>query len=278
MGTTNINLYARWTVNPTYRSLSIFRPGGTWFIDMNHNGAFEAGIDWTNAPNTLGRNTFDTPVAIDWNGDGTQELAIFRQGGTWFIDLNHNGAFEAGVDWTNSPNTFGRTAGDVPVAIDWDGDGTQELAIFRQGGTWFINLNHNGAFDVSIDWTNSPNTFGRTAGDTPVAIDWDGDGNQELGIFRPIIGSWFIDLNHNGAFELGADLQLGPFGKSAGDIPIAIDWDGNGAQELAVFRQGGTWFIDTNRNGTFELSADWTSSPNTFGQQTGDIPIVLRGW
>ena len=85
--------------------------------DVNHNGAFEAGVDWTNSPNTFGRSDDDVPLAIDWNGDAIQELAIFRPGGTWFIDVNHNGAFDTGVDWTNSPNTFGGTVGDMPIVI-----------------------------------------------------------------------------------------------------------------------------------------------------------------
>ena len=205
------------------RELAIFRPGGTWFIDVNHNGAYEFGVDWTNSPSTFGRNAGDVPVAVDWDGNGRQELAIFRPGGTWFIDVNHNGAYEFGVDWTNSPNTFGRNAGDVPVAIDWDGNGRQELAIFRPGGTWFIDLNHSGSYQPGLDWTNSPSTLGRTAGDIPVAIDWDGNGTQELAIFRRSTGAWYIDLNRNGAFNPGADPQLGPFGNFAGALPIAIN-------------------------------------------------------
>jgi hypothetical protein len=257
--------------------LAIFSPGGTWFIDSNHNGTFEAGIDWNNSPNTFGRTAGDVPLAIDWDGDGIQELVIFRPGGTWFIDLDHNGAFDAGVDWTNSPNTFGRTAGDVPLAIDWDGDGIHELAIFREGGTWFIDVDHNGAFDPGVDWSNSPNTFGRSDLDVPLAIDWNGDAIQELAIFRPG-GTWFIDLNHNGAFETGVDWTNSPntFGRSDDDVPLAIDWNGDAIQELAIFRPGGTWFIDLNHNGTFEASVDWTNSPNTFGRNDDDVPLVIN--
>jgi serine-aspartate repeat-containing protein C/D/E len=253
---------------------AIFSTGGTWIIDTNRNGYFDPGIDWSNSPNTFGSTIGDVPLAIDWDGDGIQEMAIFRQGGTWFIDMNHNGAFEAGVDWSNSPNTFGRTAGDVPLAIDADGDGVQELAIFRQGGTWFIDMNHNGAFEAGVDWSNSPNTFGRTAGDVPLAIDWDGDGIQELCIFRQG-GTWFIDMNHNGAFEVGVDWSNSPntFGRTAGDVPLAIDYDGDGIQELGIYRSG-TWFGDMNHNGAFEIGIDLTNSPNTFGQAS-DIPVVI---
>jgi hypothetical protein len=265
------------TFNTRSSSLVVFQPGGTWFIDTNRNGVYDTGIDWTNSPNALGRQVGDVPLTVDWDGDGRQELAIFRPGGTWFIDTNHSGVYDGPtVDWTNWPNTFGRNAGDVPLAIDWDGDSRQELAIFRPGGTWFIDSNHNGTYDPGVDWTNSPNTFGRNAGDVPLACDWNGDGRQELVIFRPG-GTWFIDLNHNGTYDPGVDLQLGLFGKSAGDIPAIIDWYGNGTPELAIFRPStATWYIDLNRDGTFTAGVDLSLAP--FGNFAGAIPLTVRGW
>ena len=221
----------------------------------------------------------DVPLAIDWNGDGRQELAVFRPGGTWFVDLNHSGTYDTGTDWTNSPSTFGRNAGDIPLAVDWDGDGREEMAIFRPGGTWFIDTNHDGAYTFGVDWTNSPNTFGRNAGDVPVAIDWDGDGRQELAIFRQG-GAWFVDLDHSGAYEPGADWTNSPnaFGRTAGDVPLAVDWNGDDIQELAIFRQGGTWFIDLDHDGNYDLEVDWTNYPNLFGRTPGDMPLAIRGW
>jgi hypothetical protein len=217
----------------------------------------------------------ETSASAAYNIIDASPLAIFRQGGTWFIDTNGNGAFDIG-DWSNSPNTFGQSAGDIPLAIDWNGDGVQELAIFRPGGTWFIDMDHNGAFDPLFDWSNSPNTFGRNAGDIPLAIDWNGDGVQDLAIFRQG-GTWFIDTNHNGAFEAGVDWSNSPntFGRNTGDVPLAMDWNEDGIQELAIFRQGGTWFIDTNHNGAFDSGVDWTNAPNTFGRNEDDLPLAV---
>ena len=95
---------------------------------------------------------------------------------------------------------------------------------------------------------------------------------DEIGVFQPG-GTWLIDTNRNGVFDPGIDLQLGPFGQQAGDVPVAIDWDGDGLQELAIFRPGGTWFIDTNRNGVFNPGIDLQLSP--FGQQAGDVPVAI---
>ena len=155
--------------------------GANWYIDTNHSGVFDAGTDSWMGP--FGPESTDKPLAVDWDGNGTQELAIFHLGGTWFIDTNRNGVYDSGTDWTNSPYTFGSQTSDKPVAIDWDGNGTQELAIFRSGGTWYIDVNHTGNFDAGTDWTNYPYTFGSQSADIPVAIDWNGDGRQELAIY-----------------------------------------------------------------------------------------------
>ncbi len=206
------------------QELAVFRPGGTWFVDTNHSGVFDGpAVDVQTG--LFGKSLGDIPVAIDWEGDGRQELAVFRPGGTWFIDTNHSGVFD-GPAVDVQMGLFGKSPGDIPVAIDWEGDGRQELAIFRPGGTWFIDTNRNGVYDgPTVDYTNSPGTFGGQTDDIPLAIDWDGDGRQELAIFRPG-GTWFVDLNHNGVFDPGNDLSVGPFGQQAGDTPLAIDWNG----------------------------------------------------
>jgi hypothetical protein len=254
------------------QEMAIFRPGGTWDIDLNHNGSIDPGIDWTNSPYTFGRQPSDIPLTIDWDGDGDQELAIFRQGGTWFIDVNHTGNFDSGVDWTNSPNTFGREASDIPLAIDWNGDGIQELAIFRQGGTWYIDMNHTGNFDSGVDWTNYPYTFGSQQGDKPVAIDWDGNGTQELAIYCASSQTWFIDTNRNGVFNLGVDVLLSPFGIENGEQPLAIDWDGDARQELCVCT------YPPYEDLCVVISSDFAEPFFQDAQNFANILYQLRGW
>jgi hypothetical protein len=184
--------------------------------------------------------------------------------------LNHDGVHDTGVDLQLGP--YGRHAGDMPLAVDWDGDGRQELCILSPGGSWFIDLNHNGVFDTGVDLQLGP--YLRDAGDTPLAIDWDGDGRQELCIFRAD-GTWLIDLDHDGIFDPSTDLRLGPFRRQVGDVPLAIDWAGDGKQELCVFRRGGTWLIDVNRDGRFHGDPQQTVL-GPFGENRGDRPVVVR--
>ena len=65
----------------------------------------------------------------DFNGDGIDELGIYRDG-MWYIDTNGNGEIDAG------DQTFQLGGpGDTPVVGDWDGDGTAEPAVYRDGAS-----------------------------------------------------------------------------------------------------------------------------------------------
>ncbi|HEU4639889.1 MAG TPA: hypothetical protein VFS84_13625, partial [Candidatus Binatia bacterium] len=59
-------------------------------------------------------------------------------------------------------------------------------------------------------------------GDLPVIGDWNGTGISKIGVFRPATGEWFLDLNGNGKWDEGIDLQLS-YGEP-GDVPVVGRW------------------------------------------------------
>lgn len=63
--------------------------------------------------------------------------------------------------------------GDLPVAGDWDGDGTDEIGVRRPKGVF--RLRH-------ADGSVTRARLGEK-GDLPVAGDWDGDGHTDLGVY-----------------------------------------------------------------------------------------------
>ena len=71
----------------------------------------------------------DIPIVGDFNGDGVDEIGIYRAG-VFYLDINgnrkldaHDRVFELG------------DRNDKPVVGDWDGDGTDEVAVYRERGT-----------------------------------------------------------------------------------------------------------------------------------------------
>ena len=69
-------------------------------------------------------------------------------------------------------------------------------------------------------------------GDVPVVGDWDGDGIDQLGVFRD--GVWYLDTNGNHEIDAqDATFRLG----EAGDLPTVGDWNGDGVDDPAAYRQ-----------------------------------------
>ncbi len=235
--------------------LGVFK-NGQWFIDLNGNGIWDEGDLWAK----LGHEG-DKPVVGDWDGDGKDDIGIF--GKAWAGDPRAI-AEEPGLPDSNNRRTdtpknvpprpehaamgvrsLKRTAQgetradlidhvfhygtprDIPVVGDFNGDGTDTIAVFS-AGTWYEDVNGDGK------WTKADKSvqFGEP-GDVPVVGDFNGDGIDEIGVYRG--GVFYLDTNGNGKID-GQDqvIQLG----EAGDVPVVGDWDGDGRDEVGVYRDG----------------------------------------
>ena len=104
--------------------------------------------------------------------------------------------------------------GDVAIAGDWNGDGSDTTGVFRpsNGAVFLKNTNISGFANIVL--TN----YG-LSGDQPVVGDWDGNGTDTIGVYR--IGQ-FLLRNSN---TVGSANIVFAFG-NPGDMPIAGDWDG----------------------------------------------------
>jgi hypothetical protein len=226
--------------------IGVFRPSiGMWFLDRSGNGA------WNDCATDKCVNfgiEGDIPVTGDWNGDGTTKIGVFRPSiGWWFLDYNGNGQWDGCV--TDRCYNFGISE-DTPVTGDWDGDGKTEIGVFRKSiGCWFLDYNADGTWSgCSTD--RCYYNFGISE-DIPVTGDWNGDGKTEIGVFRPSIGWWFVDVNGNGTWNGCSTDGCYNLGISI-DLPVTGDWNGDGYTEIGVFRPStGWWYLDYNGNDTW---------------------------
>ncbi len=212
----------------------------------------------------------DYPASI---GSPSPDDIGVRRGGQYFRDGNGNGTFD-GTGGGDLVSTFGNALpGDELILGDWDGNGTNDLGIARESGgrkQFLRDGNSNGVWDGTAGG-DLFSVFGVT-GDMPVVGDWDGDGDDDIGIHRS--DRIYRDGNDNGTWDGtgGGDL-LGMFGNS-GDSLFVVDFDGNGVDEIAI-RRGNRNYVDLNGNGFWETAAGGDFSSD-FGA-TGD-ELAIGDW
>jgi len=178
------------------------------------------------------------PWITDYNGDGTSDIAIFRENsGLWAI---------RGI----SRLYFGATA-DNPAPGDYDGDGTTDVGIYRSSsGLWALR----GITRIY---------FGGSA-DEPLAADYDGDGTSAPAIFRPSSGLWAV-----------RGITRTYFGGSS-DSPIPGYYSGTGVASIAIFRPStGLWAIQGITRRYFGSSTDDTV-PGDYNGDGSWNPAIFR--
>ena len=124
--------------------------------------------------------------------------------------------------------------GDVFLAGDWDGDGTDTLGIRR--GNRIMLWNNDGTGEPATSFH-----YGRA--DEGVGVgDWDGDGADSF-VVRRGNAYHFINDNVTGNAEF-----VMAFGRTGDDV-IAGDFDGDGTDTLAVRRNGNQIFVSNTFEG-----------------------------
>jgi len=180
----------------------------------------------------------DAPV--DFNGDGKTDYAVYRNiGGNangqlrWFYNINGSNAPTVAVDWG--------LALDVAISEDFDGDGKDDIAVWRPGAPTVA------AFYILNSQTNTARVerFGQDGDDPTIVGDYSGDGKADLAVYREgtnisLQSTWFYRATPNGP------IFFVPWGLR-GDSPAPGDYDGDGRNDFVIQRskaevqKGGFW-------------------------------------
>ncbi len=194
-----------------------FYNNGSWALDTNGSGSFDAGDSFFGFG---GNGVGEIPVYGDWNGDGRTKIGYFFQG-RWVLDYNGDGVFTFAAD--KFYTSFAFAAGDKPVVGDWTGNGLAKIGIFR-GGFWVLDYNGNGTYDGVGVGGDKFYGFGGTPGDIPLVGDWNGTGFAKVGLYNN--GFFTLDFNGNGSYDgvgAGGD-RFVAFGGTAGNQPLIGRW------------------------------------------------------
>ena len=202
----------------------------------------------------------DVPLAGNWNGDGVDGIGVYRPSTSHFYLIDGPGCdnvddpdriqFGRGVpDPFESPDAIPETG--RPIVGDWNGDGRDNVGLYRdvetdadkvaEGPTaWFhFHLDDSeGGQDAaahSAGCAGKPGVEMGTGGDLPLVGNWDGRPGAGIGVMRVdaqrntnII---ILDIDCNGQ-EDWRDENAGELG----DIPLVADFDGDGRDQIALYR------------------------------------------
>ncbi len=150
----------------------------------------------------------------------------------------------------------------IPLAGDWDGNGTDTPGLYNPAtGAFFLrNSSTNGPANIVFSF-GSPSIY------LPIAGDWNGDGIDTIGIFNPSTGVYFLK-NTNAAGPSDHGFTFGAGG--GGIFPVAGDWDGNGSDSVGFYDVlTGTWFLRNNlTNGPADFT--FTFGPGGYTALAGD--------
>jgi hypothetical protein len=167
--------------------------------------------------------------------------------GFWRIDLNGSNTWDGAGAGDRFVASFGGPGNDVPLAMDWDGDGQDELAFFRRGTDLFVDTNNDGV------WTKGQDVRRRfgNGGDQLIVADFGGDSSDDVGLFRNETRRFHLDSDGDGVLEAG-DAQFEFLRARATDIALAGDWNGDGSSDIGLFRldslDRANFYLDLNNN------------------------------
>jgi hypothetical protein len=144
---------------------------------------------------------------------------------------------------TGAPHVSFRFPGSgTPLMGDFDGNGDSTPATFADG-VWTIQPSSSSPATTTV-------SFG-AAGDQPVVGDWNGDGNDDIGVLHGDTFSLLLGLDPAGP-TLTVTLPAGVTG-----IPVAGDWNGDGIDTVGVFKHGTWTVLQRNKTGAATRTAQF---------------------
>jgi hypothetical protein len=182
-------------------NIAVYRrvTGGAYWLNYNFSTA-----SYTDYLSIGDGGTSDTchPVSMDFDGDGLDEPTHLCGGGWHFFESN--GAFVKSIFAYMQP-------GDLPVPGDYNGDGTEDMAVYRRttGGAYWLFYDF-----ATASFTNYLSIGDGDSSDAcyPTAMDFDADGISEP---THLCGGGWHFFETNGSFVKSISVYM-----QVGDQPV----------------------------------------------------------
>lgn len=233
-------------------TIGIFR-SGTFFLRLHNSTGFADIAAYFN----LGTKPY--PVVGDWTGAGFDTIGTFDQSNGLFSLCTANSSTVC----TNSSaiiNFVLGNANDMPLAGKWTAGFTHFGAGIFRPSNGLIYLKNN----LTTGFADYTMILG-IPGDIGLAGDWNGDGLDGPGVYRPSSQRFYLNDQVCNCSEFGT--YVFQYGIS-GDYPVTGDWIGQGHDGIGLFRQTSGYTYLRNA-----LSTGYADIMFVYGI-AGDIPVA----
>jgi|GEM_PF-6278868 len=263
----------------------VFRPGSGIIFASEADGNGQMTTLFNSNSGLAGYNLLspsDGVVTFDYDGDNKTDVFLYRpgRGAAWVAHSNGNGTFTAtyavgddgaaGLNGIAGYNFLAPNGLEFALAFDYNGDNKDDLFFYRPGtgAAWVARSEGNGSF-TGVYTMGAPG-YGiagydmRSPADRVISLDYNGDGKDDLFLYRPGRGcAWVARSEGNGQFTpvyaVGDDGAAGLNGiggfdlLSPSDIALSFDYNGDGKDDLFLYRPGAgaAYIARSNGNGTF---------------------------
>jgi len=233
-------------------TIGVFRTG-TFLLRLHNSTGF--------ADITVGFNhgTKPYPVVGDWSSAGFDTVGTVDQSNGLFSVCNANDTATCAISSNVTQFVLGNP-NDIPLSGVWTVGFTHFGAGVFRPSNGLIYLKNNLTTGIA-DYT----MILGIPGDVGLAGDWNGDGLDSPGVYRPSLQKFFLNDQVCNCSEFATyTFQYGV----AGDYPVTGDWIGQGHDGVGLFRQSNGFTYLRN-----SLTTGFADITFTFGI-AGDIPVA----
>jgi hypothetical protein len=206
------------------------------------------------------------PISGDWEGNGTITTGLYNPKTSVFYLRNTNTAGYADTSFQFGPAGLPAGSQWIPIAGDWEGNGTDTVGLYNPTTSAFFlrNTNDSGYADETF-------SFGAAgAGWLPVVGDWTGGCKDTIGLYNPKTSTFYLRNSDTSGYA-NATFTYGPAG--GGWKPLAGDWDGNGSDTIGLYNPTTSAFCLRNSN-----SSGYANMTFVYGSAGGGWSPIAGNW